>query len=643
MAGRRAPRTRDGGKRPRGAGVGQDMLFEELVHSVTDYAIFLLDDKGFISTWNAGAERIKGYTAREAIGKHFSVFYEEDAVRRRWPEYELETAARIGRFEDEGWRVRKDGTKFWANVVITALRRADGTLQGFSKITRDLTERRRHEDALRASEERFRLLVDGVRDYAIFMLDPEGVIASWNEGASTMSGHAASDVVGRPFEVLFRSEDAATGAPKAILHAAREESRSEEEGWRVRRDGTLFWSSTIVTALRGADGNLRGFAAITRDLTERKRIETLEESERQATNFLAMLAHELRNPLAPIRNAVAVMKLAGANPASAELARDVIDRQATHLSRLVDDLLDVSRITTGKITLKRESIDLSLAIGRAVEISRPGIESRRHVLHYRPASGPLPVEGDLTRLIQVFTNLLDNAAKYTPEGGAITVSVDRHGGNAVIEVKDTGVGIPGSLLPRIFDLFVQGDRTLARTEGGLGIGLALARRLVQMHGGNLDARSEGVGKGSTFTVRLPVSRSVATVVSANDETRVPQSASRKVLVVDDNRDAAQTLCAYFQMNGDSVRVAYDGPTAFALASEFVPDVALLDIGLPGMNGYELASLLRAEPRFQKTILIAVTGYGRDADRERARESGFDHHFTKPVDPTAILQAISRPP
>ena len=623
--------------------VGRDELLRDLILGVRDYAIFLLNPQGIIASWNAGAERIKGYSAEDIIGKHFSVFYPEEAVRRGWPDHELKVAAAEGRFEDEGLRVRKDGTMFWANVVITAMKDSAGNLRGFSKITRDLTERRRHEEALRESEERFRLLVDGVRDYAIFMLDPTGQIASWNSGATNTTGYRADEVIGRNFDSLFRSEDSASDKPQALLDTARVEGRAEDEGWRVRKDGSLFWANSVVTALRNNGNSLRGFAMITRDLTERRRMETLEESERQATNFLAMLAHELRNPLAPIRNAVAVMKTPGINPSSSAFALDVIDRQALHMSRLVDDLLDVSRITTGKIVLRKEPIDLSLAVGQAIEMSKPVIGSYSHQLRYTPATIPLALEGDLTRLLQVFTNLLDNAAKYTPRGGIITVTSEQIGGEAVVKVQDTGTGIPATLLPRVFDLFVQGDRSLARSEGGLGIGLALARRLVQMHGGTIEAQSAGAGYGATFVVRLPLAQAAASLPLGNVKPTQPSAVSRKILVVDDNRDAAQTLCAYLQGSGNSVRVAFDGPSAFALASEFQPDVVLLDIGLPGMSGYEVAALLRAEPRFRDTVLVAVTGYGREADRDRARQSGFNHHFTKPVDPAAILAAIGPTP
>jgi len=282
--------------------------FRMLVEGVRDYAIFMLDPEGRITTWNAGAERLKQYRADEIIGKHFSIFYPPEALARDWPATELRAARRDGRFEDEGWRVRKDGTQFWANVVITAMRDASGELIGFSKITRDLTERRRQEQEVRHSEERFRLMVEAVKDYAIFMLDPEGRVASWNAGAERIKGYRSSEILGKHFSIFYPPDRVAARWPEHELEVARAEGRFEEEGWRLRKDGSRFWANVIITAVYDQSGELRGFTKVTRDLTERRRMETLEAEGKQMTEFLAMLGHELRNPLAPIRNAVAVMR-----------------------------------------------------------------------------------------------------------------------------------------------------------------------------------------------------------------------------------------------------------------------------------------------------------------------------------------------
>ena len=327
-----------------------DERFQLLIANIHDYAIFMLDADGHVLTWNLGAERIKGYTADEIVGRHFSVFYPAEANAREWPQYELQVAAQEGRFEDESWRLRKDGSRFWANVIITALRDKTGALVGFAKVTRDLTERRAHEERLRESEERFRLIIEGVSDYAIFMLDPEGKVASWNRGAERIKGYRADEIIGQHFSRFYPPADLADRKPERELRRALADGRVEDEGWRLRKDGSRFWANVVITALHDATGVHRGFAKVTRDLTERRRIEALEQSERSMNEFLAMLAHELRNPLAPIRNAVNVMRLSEAGDTTT-WARDVIDRQVTHLTRLVDDLLDISRITSGKITL----------------------------------------------------------------------------------------------------------------------------------------------------------------------------------------------------------------------------------------------------------------------------------------------------
>jgi PAS domain S-box-containing protein len=286
-----------------------DQRLQLLIESVTDYGIFMLDPEGHIMSWNSGAQKLKGWRREEILGQHFSIFYPPEAIASGWPDEELRLAKARGRFEDEGWRLRKDGTRFWANVVITALFGPMGELTGFAKVTRDLTERRRHEEELRISEERVRLLVDSVRDYAIFMLDPQGVVQSWNSGAKAIKGYDADEIVGRHFRVFFPPEQQAAGKPEQVLEAARRQGRVENEGWRVRKDGTLFWANVVVTAVYGPDGDLRGFAKVTRDMSERRRLEELEHSSRRMNEFLAMLAHELRNPLAPIRNAVTNMQL----------------------------------------------------------------------------------------------------------------------------------------------------------------------------------------------------------------------------------------------------------------------------------------------------------------------------------------------
>jgi PAS domain S-box-containing protein len=505
--------------------------------------------------------------------------------------------------------------------------------------------RNQSELLLKESEERFRLLVEGVKDYAILMLDPRGHITTWNAGAERIQGYRAEDILGAHFSRFFTSEDLAAHKPERQLQAAVSQGGLEEEGWRVRRDGSRFWASVALTALRDADGRLRGFAKVIRDMTEHKRVEALEEAGRQTRQFLAMLGHELRNPLAPIRNAVSVMQMLELRDPQLRNCRDMIERQVTHLSRLVDDLLDVSRITSGKIGLQNEQIELAEVAARAVEASRPVLEARGHALEVRLPDAALEVSGDPTRLSQVLQNLLNNSAKYTPQGGNIELELTREGDSAVIRVRDDGIGIRAELLPRVFDLFMQADRGLDRSEGGLGIGLTLARQIVEMHGGSIHAASEGPGRGAAFTVRLPagalcVARSPSPPTT--QAAAAPPSTPRRTLVVDDNRDAADSMAALLDLRGHTTWVAYDGESALALAAEHAPQVVLLDIGLPGMDGYEVAARLRALAQTRNSRLIALTGYGQPEDRRRSQQAGFDRHLVKPVDFEILVGLLAAP-
>jgi PAS domain S-box-containing protein len=615
-------------------------LFRMMAEQVRDYALFLLDPQGNVMTWNLGAQQIKGYTADDIIGRHFSTFYPREALDRGWPEYELKVATAEGRFEDEGWRVRKDGSRFWASVVITALRDPEGKLLGFSKITRDVSERRLHEEALRQSEERFRLLVEGVEDYAIYMLDPEGIITSWNAGAQRIKGYRRDEIVGKHFSRFFSAEDIEAGRPWEELATARRDGRWEGEGWRVKKDGERFWARVVVTVLLDADGRQRGFAKVTQDLTERRERQALEQAAGNVNEFIAMLAHELRNPLAPIRTAVQVMdKLPADDPAQVEMRR-TIDRQGAQLERIVDDMLDIARITRGTLTIEHLPLNVADVIRRAVETATPSIQAAQHGLEIELPEQPVMVQGDAHRLTQLLTNLLNNAARYTPQRGRIGISARGEGNWAVVRVRDTGRGIERDIIGRIFDMFVQGRPPLQRVGGGLGVGLALARRIAEMHGGTLEAKSEGAGKGSEFTLRLPL--------MAGRDYRGPQATAtpeetpvaKRILVVDDNVDAAGTLDMLLRSLGHETRVAYEGAGALKIAADFMPDIVLLDIGMPGLDGYEVARRLRALQRDKPFRIIAVTGWGQQSDREKSQAAGFDVHLVKPVDPKDLIQLIA---
>jgi PAS domain S-box-containing protein len=608
-----------------------------MVEQALDYALFLLNPQGIIISWNRGAERIKGYRAEEIIGLPFTVFYTPEALERNWPARELELAALHGHFEDEGWRVKKDGSRFWANVVISALHDPAGRLLGYSKITRDLSERRRAEEALRESEERFRLLVDGVTDYAIYMLSPEGLITSWNSGASRITGFAQDEVINTHFS-RFYVEHERNLKPAEELETARRVGRVEVEGWRLTKDGRRFWARVVFTPLLSAEGELRGYAKITQDLTEHQHVQALEKSAKRVSEFISVLAHELRNPLAPIRNAVELFdRLPLESPTVQELHR-IVDRQSAQLVRIVDDMLDMSRIAKGMVSVHRVPVDLAEPIRRAIETVSPLLTSRDHKLEVVHAGQSVHVAGDLNRLTQLLTNLLSNAARYTPPGGFISVRSKVDKDEAVVTVTDNGRGIAPEAIESMFEMFVRERSARAHADGGIGIGLALARKIAELHGGTLNGRSEGEGKGSEFALRLPALFDV--VAPAETPARPPHAGTGdlRVMVVDDNPDAAWTLAEALDSLGHETRVFHSAREALAAVDAFGPSAILLDLGMPGMNGLEMAAGLRGRGHGE-ILLVAVTGWGQAEDRDRTRMAGFDRHLVKPVrleDLNAIL-------
>jgi PAS domain S-box-containing protein len=943
--------------------------FDQLVATVRDYAIFLLDSEGRVLTWNAGAQRIKGYTAREVIGQHFSRFYRPEEVQSGKPQRDLEVAVTTGKYEEEGWQLRKDGSRFWASVVVTPLRDEAGTLRGFAKVTRDMTECKQAEESTRrllqeeaarqAAEdsaqeaqraqreehrqrEQLRVTLSSIGD-AVIVTDTRGIVSFLNPVAQELTGWAPQEAAGQPLEQVFRILNEETRQPvenpvskvlregviiglanhtvlvardgrempiddsaapirgedgtvagvvlvfrdvtevrKAIearLHLAAIVESSEDaiisknlEGiiisWneaarrlygytpeeiigkplsilvppdhpdelpdlldrikqgeridhletvRLRKDGSRVEVSLTISPIKNAEGKIIGASKIARDISARKRneaslrfladaskllselldvkstlqkvaglavphyadwcavdmleadnslqrvavahvnpakvelahelhrrfppnpdtsvgvwnvlrtgrsellseipesllVETvqdqellrilselglksymgvpltvrgktigvitfiaaesgrlyepadlqlaeelarraaiavenarlysgLKEADHRKDEFLAMLAHELRNPLAPIRNALELMKMPGVNHDAVEQARQMIERQVQHLVRLVDDLLDVSRIMRGRIELRKEPIELATLIAQVIETAQPILDAQGQELIVSVPPERLQLDADPVRLAQVIGNLLHNAAKYSQQAGRVWLSVEPQGKGAVIHVRDEGAGIHPDLLPHIFDLFVQEDRSLERSQGGLGIGLTIVRKLVEMHGGTITAHSEGPGKGSEFVLRLPGLRAATEQGPAKASPEpAPAAASRRVLVVDDNVDAAESMAMLLRLWGHHVQLAHNGPEALQAVKTYQPEVVLLDIGLPGMNGYDVAQQLRQQPELQNAVLIAVTGYGQDEDRRRSRGAGFDHHLTKPVDPESLQSLLAR--
>jgi PAS domain S-box-containing protein len=978
--------------------------FHRLVDAVTDYAIYMLDADGRVATWNPGAERIKGYTAAEIIGQHFERFYSPEDRLAGKPRRVLDMVRQTGHFEEENWRIRKDGSRFWASVVITAFKDDGGALVGFVKVTRDLTERRRSEEALRRSEERLRLLIENVTDYAIYLLDPNGMVSTWNLGAERMKGYSAQEIIGRSFACFFPDDDRAAGKPELELALAREQGRLEDEGWRIRKDGSRFWANAVLTPLRDHQQNLIGFAKITRDLSARREAEeqarnllqehtarevaeregerlraseqryrdlsrqleivfegvadgitvehpsgrllfantaaakicgfssaaelveaplaevvakfdvldqhrkpfprqelpaqrvlageenasavlcireratyrswwvqlratavadedgnpslavniwhdvtaeheqtthakyladataglakslvrdemlghladvlvpgladwcavyTLEngrlrhraaahadpartsavrdyaatfaldaarawdvvrsggsavlndaadgalngltddpagqstlralgtaaallvplvvrdrvmgavllvygepgrryersdvalveelgrragaavdnarlydeaqraaraaeqavlraeraariaeEASRAKDEFLATVSHELRTPLNAMLGWATLLKDRAADP-TMKRPLEVIHRNAQAQVRIIDDILDMSRVITGKFRVDPRPADLVAIIRDAIEVVRPSAEAKKLEVRFHPEADLCLLVADPERLQQVIWNLLSNAIKFTEPGGAIDVSTRMEASRVICEVKDTGHGIDPAFLPFVFDRFRQADSSMTRRIGGLGLGLALVRHIVELHGGRVEARSEGRGKGASFRVDLPVRAVIPTAPAAPEELLEAAADSRepvllsgvRVLVVDDEADARDLIATVLMEAGAEVETASSAAEGFELFKRFRPDVLVSDIGMPDEDGFSFIRRIRALSLNERSRIpaLALTAFARESDRSQALRSGFTAHVGKPVEPEVLTSAVS---
>jgi PAS domain S-box-containing protein len=625
---------------------GAEEQYRLLMEAATDYAIFLLDAEGRVATWNAGAERVFGYREPEILGQPVARLFTPEDVARGEPGEELRRAAAEGRTNDDRWHVRKDGTRLWVNGTTTALRDDQGCLRGFAKVARDRTDQQEAAEAIRASERRFRALVERSFD-VVALLSADGVIQYVTPGSVHVIGYPPEEFVGRnAFELMHPDDVERVGG--LFQQLLREPGISLTAVFQYRhKDGTWRWIE--ATGLNLITEPAVGAVVVNfHDVTPTKQAEeALREADRRKDEFLAMVAHELRNPLAPIRNALQVMRLRGSDRREAVgWAQDMMERQVRHLVRLVDDLLDISRIGRGKIQLRKEPVELSQVVTLAVETSRPLIDAHRHELTVALPPAPVRLEADRDRLAQVVANLLNNAAKYTESGGRIRLTAAREGAAVVLRVEDNGVGIAPEMLPRVFDPFAQADRSLHRAQGGLGVGLTLVKRLVEMHGGSVAAESAGPGRGSTFTVRLPAGPGSPLPHPAGEappRDGLPPSA-RRLLVVDDNVDAAESLARMLRLTGHEVRTVHEAAAVLDAARAFQPEVVLLDIGLPGgMTGYELAPRLREVPGLRNVLLVALTGYGQDEDRRRSSEVGFDAHLVKPADLAELQRLLTGAP
>src|SRR5215472_1786193 len=489
-------------------------------------------------------------------------------------------------------------------------------------------------------------------DDAIVSKTLEGRILSWNRGATRIFGYEPHEVIGKPITIIVPPE--LHSEELQILGKLRRGERIDHfDTFRVTKDGRRISISLTVSPIRAADGTVIAASKVARDISERKlaeqRLQQSEEAlrlaDRRKDEFLALLAHELRNPLAPIRYALAANRKPGRTPEQRKQAEEIIERQIAHMSRLLEDLLDVSRITRGTLELKKTRTELTSIIGAAIETARPLLDAKHHHLVLDLPTQPVQLEADVVRLAQVFSNLLINAAKYTDPGGQIQLRAHQQPGTVAVSVIDNGIGISAELLPRVFTMFFQSHDALGRAEGGLGVGLSLVRGLVVLHGGSVQARSEGIGRGSEFTVKLPTGAPLPMRLDVElDAESLAADVGLKILVVDDNRDAADTCAMLLEASGHHVQTAYTGRQALELARTFRPHALLLDIGLPDIDGYHLAQQVRAAPWGRSAVLVAVTGWGQEQDRLRAVEAGFDQHLVKPISAETVeslLQSLAR--
>ncbi len=751
--------------------------FRLMVESIEDYAMFMVDLDGFITSWNRGAERLTGYADVEAIGRHFSMLYPKEALDRAHATHELLMAERQGRYEEEGIRVRKNGTHYHAQIIVWRIDNDEGNTVGYAKITRDvsaLKEAQRREALLFESENRFRLMVESIDDYAMFMVDTKGVIISWNRGAERLTGYSENEALGHPFSILYPKNELSEEHTVYELTMARTKGHHEEEGLRVRKDGSVYHAQIIVWPVEDKSGEIVSFAKITRDITKRKiaeralkdseakfrimtdampqmvwsalpdgkqdyinqqwfhftgsrntaepnkswldlvhtddknsvsdewqhsltsgnnfeaqfrlyhmsgiyrwalgralpvknehgkitrwmgtltdiheqkRAETsLHESARRKDEYLAMLAHELRNPLAPIRNSTVLLRRLSKTESAIIGGLDVIDRQVAHMTRLIDDLLDVARISRGKIELRRETFELGELIQHTASDFNSDYEDKKITLRVMDAVSPVWVFADRTRIAQAIGNLLHNALKFTEAPGEVSISLieEIQGGKLFgsVKVKDTGIGIDPQLLDELFEPFVQGNQDLARSKGGLGLGLALIKGFANLHGGRVSANSAGPGCGAEFIFQIPLSAGVAAGQQPAPVTST--TTPLNVVLIDDNRDMVETLAALLSMDGHAIKCAYDGESGLQLIKREKPNLVLCDIGLPGgRDGYAVARGVREDSALNKTFMVALSGYGQEKDKKLAFECGFDDHLLKPVDfngLTAMIDAAGR--
>ncbi len=616
----------------------------------SDDAIISKSLDGTIQSWNAAAERLFGYPAEHAVGRHISLVIpsdrlsEEDRIIAS-----IKAGQQVDHFETE--RIRSDGRRLWVSLTISPVKDDAGNVVGASKIARDITSQREaevRERQLLDEAAKFVTLVENSTDF-IGICDVQGVPFFVNRAGLELVGLDSIDAA-RPLHVsdFFFPEDQQRVMEEFFPQVLATGHGELEVRFRHFKTGQARWMVYKVLALADQTGQRIGFATVSQDITERKRMEDslrslaadLSRADQRKNEFLAMLAHELRNPLAPISNATQALRLAVGDERLVRSATDMLDRQVGQMSRLVDDLLDMSRITRGKIELRRQRVELTPIINHSVEAVRALYRNLDRELTVSTPPHPMFLDGDPARLAQVVGNLLNNAFKFTDPGGRISLVVEHEGDQAVIRVTDNGIGIPPDQLLHVFEMFAQIDTSLERSRDGLGIGLTLVKTIVEMHEGSIQARSEGPGCGSAFTVRLPVLVEAAASVEPAPLAHALTGRGRRVLIVDDNPDGAESLAMLLELHGHQTYKAHDGFEALNAVERLRPDAVLLDIGLPNLDGYQVCQRIRQEFWGRDLLLIALTGWGQQEDRQRSREAGFNNHLVKPVDPNALLSLLT---
>jgi PAS domain S-box-containing protein len=607
------------------------LAYELAVNQVTEHAIFMMDPEGRAASWNPGVQQVLGWSEQEWLGQPAEVIFPNND--RAAALAELETAKREGQASDDRWMMRRDGTLFFANGVSTCIHRGRRHV-GFLKVLRDRTAD--HERARQLDEEHARLRLALQAAHAVaWEWDSKRDIL--RHGGDEQSLVGPSPVTLEEFLQRVAPEDRSR-VSTAMRAAIAQKSQFSAEFRLLPMTDKDFWLSAKGQVQEQDTSRIVGVLA---DITAQRETEkALRIADQRKDEFLATLAHELRNPLAPLRTGLQIMRLAREDPGKLDRARELMERQLGYVIHLIDDLMDITRITHGKLNLRTQVIAVGAVVESAVEMARPMIDAEGHTLTVELPQNILWVNGDPVRLAQILTNLLINAAKYTEPGGRINLQADFDNKGVTIRVSDNGIGLSADALDEVFEMFTQ-SRTLLRAPQGLGIGLALARALVRMHGGHISAASPGPGKGSTFTVTLPLADHGGEARSpAPADEMLRTTTPRRILIADDNLDAAEALALLLRMSGDEVCTAKDGLEALQQATDFHPDVVLLDIGMPRMDGLEAARRLRQQPWAKKVLILAMTGWGQESDRQRSKEAGIDYHLVKPVDPLALRHLLT---